>query len=170
MPANICAMRIPNEIKELIIERKYKKVIFVYDEYGNDMVMKIHKRNGNIIKICVSDQYPFRMPIVYINDELYRCSLIITSNKIKFYYDNPCDFYIDDIFKKSGKNNNCLCCVSLTCPNIWTSIMSIKQILAEIEETNQLKHTIQMKLLLNDIVKKYGLPQDLIRTLYQYLL
>lgn len=160
--------RVVSEIKELTSGKKYKKVVFTYDESG-EMTMKIEKKNNNLVNIVIPEHYPFKMPSVYVNGVLYRSSLIIFSKKIQYYFDNPSEFYIKNELYDKIRVHNCLCCLTLTCANNWTVGTTITKILAEMEETNKCKKMIQMKLLLNEITHKHYVPQDLIFLIYQYL-
>jgi ubiquitin-protein ligase len=93
----------------------------------------------NNIKIILTQDYPFRSPIVFINERPYR-----------FFLLPPHSQRINTIIH--GENIKCLCCNSLVKnPDLWSPIYTIKDILEEIKRVTQIKHKIKYTMATEDI-------------------
>lgn len=112
-------------------------------------IISIYKKNkdknmtNNEIKFIIPNGYPFIRPEVYINDKYYL------------------DFFRPNLIRKKKyikmltKQNDCLCCESILCPDVWTPPMTISMILNEFEAKIKI-NTDAIKLFYADkITKKY---------------
>jgi len=119
--------RINNELKN-IIEKFHNvncKKLFPNNEYK----ITISFKNRNIT-FFLDKNYPFKEPIVKINGNDYIKMLCIST---------------DNFSKKilnTKYNIDCLCCTSLSCPNVWKPAKSILDYMLEIETNINIIETI----------------------------
>ncbi len=109
--------------------------------------MKLFSYHHNISFIFTRD-YPFKAPIIYINNKLYTNILIYQKNNIK-----------QNIYEKYFIDKNvCLCCSTMLCN--WSPLNKIINILPEIKTNIEYIHRyieilhaikIKQKYLLDDI-------------------
>ena len=88
------------------------------------------------------DCYPFRPPIITINDVTYFNSLRLKSERF-------------NVILKFITGIDCLCCNSFLCKEHWSPAFTIKKILLEIDDFKKIKRNIIWKLLLDKIKEKY---------------
>jgi ubiquitin-protein ligase len=108
----------------------------------NFVIEKTDKNQKKIIyKFVISNHYPYHPPVVFINNIHYGQYLQCPNKFLNILK------YIRGI--------DCLCCVSCTCKSNWFPAMTLKYILEEIENNNNTKHNIMMKILLDKIKEKF---------------
>jgi ubiquitin-protein ligase len=98
--------------------------------------------NFNIFCFTFPDCYPFRPPIITINEKGYFDSLRLRSPRF-----NTVLKYINGM--------NCLCCSSFLCRDHWSPAFTVKKILVEIDDYKLIKRNIVRKLLLDKIKDQY---------------
>ena len=92
------------------------------------------------------------------------------SFRIQYLYNNPKEMYYDENRKNTNLNNiPCLCCNSLLCPDNWSPVCTLYNILDEITKHNKLKNQIMNKLILKVIFDNFKLPLELIQIVYNFL-
>lgn len=165
---NICRKRITKEFTRFLEEpNKYESIEFITTT-NTEIILRIHKHNKNVIEFRFNDGYPFKNPMVYLNDNNYRETLVMRCKNVQYYYNNPDAFFVSD--DVSSTTVKCICCSTLTCSANWGPANDIHHVLTEIETTNQLKRNIFLKIILNRVIDKTRLPQDIIPKLFHYLM
>lgn len=96
-------------------------------------------------KFILTNQYPFRPPKIYINDQPYLNILQLRGD------------YEKDMVKKI-KGQDCLCCHSMSCSANWSPAIKLLRIIDEIKDTLKFKRDIINVLLADKIKKKYNMP------------
>lgn len=105
-----------------------------------DIFIKLYLPKYNVTStIVLNNHYPFHQPNkIQVNNHNYISLLCINQGLLKLVSDKKC-----------------LCCSSLTCPNNWSPILKIKDILKEIDETLYFKKKISWIICCNVIKRKY---------------
>ena len=133
--------------------------------------LQVMTPNYNILVFTIPNDYPFKPPIsLSVNGHNYRFLLKNMPRRIHYLYEHPNDVYYKEGAKIAHyKKPNCLCCSTLICPDNWSPVCTLYSVLNEIKGHNQLKSQIGYKLVLKDIIDKFGLPVEIIRYLFGFL-
>ena len=179
-----CKKRITNEIKYIEKNLPFYKIseldnINTINNINNiNNINTINKTyievitpNNNKLIFELSNNYPFKPPISLLcNGHNYIYVIKKMPFRIKYLYNNPNEMYYDGKSKTINFNNSsCLCCNSLLCPDNWSPICTLYNILDEINEHNKLKNKIMNKLILKTIFDNFNLPLELISIVYKFL-
>ena len=146
--------RITNEIAQLIEYETTCKTPRIIKQTDDSSIIKIGK-----IVFKITKHYPFRPPIVYINNQSY------------IQFSVPQNIHIRNIYNQI-LSNCCLWCQSIIHTNNWSPSSRLFTIMLEIEQINQVKRRIREILIykryLPIICEKYNLPmhQDIQNYLY----
>jgi len=154
--------RIAHEIQEML--PIYKSISVEYEEARAIITIaqqEQEQQQQNIItptvEFCIKEGYPFTPPII---------TLILTTNptpqkRIPYMTWLKTSSRRVHQALKTLTNTDCLCCSTILCPNRWSPAMTMRNILQEIETTQQLKRKIKYILATKDIGKKFQLPEDI---------
>lgn len=108
--------------------RKELKKFKINDDYWLDYESNNIKLYIKQLKFIITCNYPFKPPLVYINEEDYIYKLR-HANKIL-------------------KTRHCLCCNSILCQNKWSPIFNICDIINEYNDIyEQIKNRLYVKIL-----------------------
>jgi ubiquitin-protein ligase len=133
------------------LKREFESLLDIYDilklEYNmkGELQIFFQKKddyNFNIFCFTFPDCYPFRPPVITINEKGYFNSLRLRSTRF-----NSVLKYLNGM--------SCLCCSSFLCRDHWSPAFTVKKILLEIEEFKLVRRNIVRKLLLDKIKDKY---------------
>lgn len=125
--------RLVNEIPNIL--KKYKNVK-VFDR--DNIIFEI-KVDDLTISLEFNDNYPFKCPLVKVNNYNYMSIL-----KIRYY----------DILKQLV-STNCLCCESILCGNKWCAIMNVNDIIEEVIQNINIKKKVMQLYLISKIKNNY---------------
>ena len=116
---------------------------------SNELHVIILNENKRNYKFILSNKYPFYQPTVFIGDKPYL-------NILK-YKKVP---RINSILHKY--NINCMCCKTIINERNWTPAYQIKNILAEIDDINNIKKYVKYYLIIDDICCNKNIYTDTI--------
>ncbi len=116
---------------------------------SNELHVMILNENKRNYKFILSNKYPFYQPKIFIGDEPYL-------NILK-YKKVP---RVNSILHKY--NINCMCCKTIINERNWTPAYQIKNILAEIDDINNIKKYVKYYLIIDDICRKKNIDTDTI--------
>ena len=119
--------RVKREIQDIL--EKYNNVTCTKLFPKNEYEIKINFKN-RLITFLIKKNYPFASPIVKINGNEYIDMLCIYKDKFSKTILN--DYYDID----------CLCCKSLSCPNLWKPGIRLLDFMLEIETNISISETI----------------------------
>jgi ubiquitin-protein ligase len=138
------ANRLKRELN--VIKNEYDVLFIDYSDKGELKIyfQKKEKEYSFCSIYCFTfpDCYPFRPPIITINDISYFNTLRLKSERF-----NSTLKYITGL--------HCLCCSSFLCRDHWSPAFTVKKILSEIDDFKKIKRNIIRKLLLDKIKEKY---------------
>jgi hypothetical protein len=164
--------RVINELKQMYDYEKcyeYINISLVFNPLEKDKCeINILNNKMNNIKFIIGLNYPFKSPLVYINDIIYNRTLSNRTYRINYFLKYPTEYIIEYNNRFLKNDYTCLCCKSITCESNWCAGMTTLSILKEIDDYNILKRNIKYKIFLNDIIKIYNLPCDFIKKIYEY--
>jgi hypothetical protein len=115
---------IQEKVEQNKLEVKYKTSIEINDN----------------IRIEYPEEYPFKQPKAFINNEPYSITLRSHSPLLKKY------------LKKVG--HDCLCCATIFCGE-WRVTYTINHFLSELKNFNRIKREVKYHMMLDEILKKY---------------
>lgn len=164
--------RFINELKQIYDYEKcneYINISLVFNPLEKDKCeLNILNNKMNTIKFVIGINYPFKSPIVYINNIIYNKTLVNRTYGINYFLKYPTEYVINYNNPFLKNDYTCLCCKSITCESNWYPGMTTLSILKEIDDYNILKRNIKYKIFLNDIIKIYNLPGDFVKRIYEY--
>jgi len=137
---------IPNAIKRRIrrdceiIYPKCKEINVEYTTNKEILATFIIKSNNYTFNIPIN--YPFKNPDLSLNGKNIFSFFDLKSNRFKTVL-------------KYIKGIDCLCCNSFLCHNNWTPIISLDNIINQIEDFHNIKILIIKKILADKIKEKY---------------
>lgn len=145
--------RIAHEIQEML--PIYKSISVEYEEARAIITIAQQNRTTPTVEFCIKEGYPFTPPII---------TLILTPNptpqkRIPYMTWLKTNSRRVHQALKTLTKTDCLCCSTILCPNHWSPAMTMRNILQEIETTQQLKRKIKYILATKDIGKKFNLPE-----------
>jgi ubiquitin-protein ligase len=107
------------------------------------------------VEFCIKEGYPFTPPIITLTPNPNQK----TTKRIPYMtWLKTSSRRVHQALKTLTKTD-CLCCSTILCPNRWSPAMTMRNILQEIETTQQLKRKIKYILVTKDIGKKFNLPE-----------
>jgi len=123
----------------------------------NDTLDTFHVNVENIGKITliVSENYPFKKPIILINNKSYLSFLEKFGRKY------------EKIYKIINNNSCCFLCDSYECNNNWSVFTKIINIIDEIKNKYTIINLCIYYSLLIKIKKKYNIPEEIL--IFSYL-
>jgi len=165
---NLCKKRILNEIK--YIEKNLPSYVIHELNNINKIYIEIITPNNNKLIFELSNNYPFKPPILLCNGNNYQYLIKKMPFRVKYLYNNPNEMYYNENNKFMNFNNSsCLCCSSLLCYDNWSPVCTLYNILEELNRHNILKNQIMNKLILKNIFDNFNLPLELIMVIYKFL-
>jgi len=169
-----CSRRIPRDLLHIKTNMQEYDVCDIEDTNSNNktIILNIITPNYNRLEFTIPNDYPFKPPIdLKINGENYRYNLKNMPKRIANLYNYPYKLYPEDITGSNIQRKECLCCSTLLCPDNWSPVVSIHDILNEITKHNELKESIKYKLLLKELFDGNKLLTfDLFRLIYGFLI
>ena len=149
--------RIEREIKNLYNDYGEEKIIVEDVILNRDRYFEKNKKitiNKNISIIISCSDYPFKSPTLLINNKSYHEFFKTSSKRIlKLLHETD--------------NRGCVCCSSVLCS--WNPTYTIKTILNEIENGNNIKRQIKYKILMNEFYKCSKYPDFIITNILKFL-
>jgi ubiquitin-protein ligase len=144
--------RINKEINDLI--QKFKTVNVEYNFEKNHIHITVDSKI--MIEFFITNDYPFKPPIVMINKKPYDEFIMCKSSRIMHM------IYCNEGF--------CPCCDSILMEKKkWYPLCFLETILNEIDKIRIIKNKIKYHLALKYIFDKINLPSDLERIISGYL-
>jgi len=138
--------RIQKELERDLLDYKYR-----YKKLEKCLKLTI-EIDDNILKFMILEGYPFKTPIVYVNNINYR-----DRHKDKF-------LRYKELLKLINETVECPCCDTVLCK--WSAGNSLIEIIKEYKEREEIYKRLKMVLNLNILRDQMGLD-DL---LYNYLI
>ena len=165
----LCLKRI-NRDMVIITEEMPEYAIYSFNETKNNtLTIEIVTPNQNILEFVLPNDYPFKPPIsLKINGMNYKYQLKNMPSRIQYLYNHPYKMYPEENIIQTV-NMDCLCCTGLLCSGNWSPVVSIKDILLEINRHNDLKRHLMYKILLKKIFDKKNIMLELLRAVYDFL-
>ena len=132
-----------------MLNKRLKKELSRLDNYEviNEKKILFNNIIQYPITFVITQDYPFRGPQVIIENIDYIETL-------------RCQFYQEI---KEISDSECLCCDSLTCPNNWNVTNKIIDLIDEIKYNFSLKKRSIERYIAKRIIKKFYLPNVLLR-------
>ena len=179
MPLNdMLTKRLLKEFEELKKYKNMEKIELIFPGNNNDLFknicfynlsnnapyIKIKINNNNLI-LAVPSQYPFRPPVLIINNINFR-------EYYKIKYNNV---FLQEMRNelKRKYNMNCLCCETLMCigSGKWSPSIHLTRILDEYKKFQDIKCYLNTFSILLDINKQinYKLPLEIIETISNFI-
>jgi len=115
----------------------------------NELHVTIINENKRNYKFILSNKYPFYKPNVFIGDESY---INILKYKKNSRINNILDKY----------NIKCMCCYTIMNDRNWSPAFQIKNIIAEIEDVNNIKKYVKYFLIIDNICREKNIYTDTI--------
>lgn len=155
--SSVIRRRLTAEIN--LLKNNYNCIHLFFDNELDSIVLKIIDSNinpnYNTLSFIIPENFPFKPPIVLINDDNYMNILKInTFNKFNAL--------------KSLTNKCCLCCNTIICDSNWYPALTIKSIITEINDNFKLIEKIllkvsfdKLKLILQDNYKNQNNTQNI---------
>jgi hypothetical protein len=135
--------RIKNEYS--LLYKKYNNISITQDTNRNIKIYIIDKGRSYSF-ILDTYHYPFRCPLIFLNNKPYIDFLKTTSE-------------FERIMLKNMRGVECFCCHSLNCPINWVPTNTLIKIIDEIYSIYQARKDIINKIIADKIKKKYLLPE-----------
>jgi ubiquitin-protein ligase len=149
--------RIAHEIQEML--PIYKSISVEYEETRAiiTIIQSPSEENTITVEFSIKEGYPFTPPIITLTPTPttnpthqkripYMTWLKTSSRRVHQAL-------------KTLTKTDCLCCSTILCPNRWSPANTLKDILQEIETTQNVKQKIKYILATKDIGKKFNLPE-----------
>jgi ubiquitin-protein ligase len=145
--------RIAHEIQEML--PIYKSISVEYEEARAIVTINQQTITTPTVEFCIKEGYPFTPPIITLTPNPNPN----TTKRIPYMtWLKTSSRRVHQTLKTLTKTD-CLCCSTILCPNRWSPAMTMRNILQEIETTQQLKRKIKYILVTKDIGKKFNLPE-----------
>lgn len=126
---------------------RYEKCDYNYFNTYDNYKIEIYT-DYKLFRIEFNNYYPFRAPVMYINDKNYLDSLIIKMPELK---------------------DRCLCCESLLCNLNWSPKKRVIDLLNEYYKNKKIIRNLIYQRFLNTICLKYEIPQELKEIIISHL-
>lgn len=158
--------RIITEIKYL--KEKYNDVnINIQNDIAEVIVQYPKESKYPKVKFLMKGNYPFHSPLVYVFVDGKETTYL----KSTIYHNFPRIIQCIETLKKMGSTSipgDCFCCNSILC-DLWSPACLLEKVIDEIMQINYIKQQVKVLLGLNDIGKKYALPEDIERYIFEFL-
>jgi len=152
---------------EKSVKRISIEMVGLFQQYDEIQITK--KENKTILEIetrkfIICNQYPFRPPILYINNMLYLNYLKTNSPRV-----------VEKIKKYNHNGNtssicNCLYCNHILLNTNWSPTYHIEKIMNEIDKVNIVKRNIKYEIIIEEISAKRYISDYIEEKIKEYLI